>query len=132
VVVLVAVAEEITMDAEPVLDGSAALVAVTVTVSGEGTAEGAVYNPAPFTVPHAAEVHPAPWTVHITVVFDVPTTDAFSCCVAPVTTDVLAGVTLTTTTGTMVTFADAVLLGSAALIAATLTFGGEGATSGAV
>jgi UDP-N-acetylmuramyl tripeptide synthase len=132
VVVLVEVAEKITMDAEPVLDGSAVLVAVTVTVDGDGTAEGAVYSPAPLTVPHAAELQPAPCTVHVTAVFEVPTTDALNCCVAPITTDVLAGVTVTTTTATMVTLADAVLLGSAILVATTLMLGGEGATSGAV
>ena len=131
-VVLVAVAEKITMDAEPILDGSAALVAVTVIVDGDGTAEGAVYSPAPLTVPHAAEPHPAPCTVHVTAVFDVPTTDALNCCVAPVATDVLAGVTVTATTGTMVTLADAVLLGSAILVATILTLGGEGAMTGAV
>jgi hypothetical protein len=131
VVVLVEVAEKITMDAEPVLDGSAVLVAVIVTVDGDGTAEGAVYSPAPLTVPHAAELQPAPCSVQVTAVFDVPTTDARSCCVAPITTDVLVGVTVTTTTGTMVTLAEAVLLGSAMLLATTLTVGGEGATSGA-
>jgi hypothetical protein len=132
VVVLVEVAEKITMDAEPVLDGSAVLVAVTLTVDGDGTVEGAVYSPAPLTVPHAAELHPAPCTVHVTAVFDVPTTEAFNCSVDPVATDVLAGVTVTATTGTMVTSADAVLLGSAMLVATILTLGGEGATTGAV
>jgi hypothetical protein len=48
-----------------------------------------------------------------------------------VTTEVLAGVTVTATTDTMDTFADANLLGSAMLVATTLTLGGEGATSGA-
>jgi hypothetical protein len=132
VVVLVAVPEKTAMDAEPVLDVSAALVAVTVTVSGEGTVEGAVYSPVPLTVPQAAALHPAPCTLHVTAVFEVPTTDAFNCCVAPVTTEVLAGVTVTTTTDMIVTLADAVLLGSAMLVAATVTLGGEGATDGAV
>jgi len=45
---------------------------------------------------------------------------------------VLAGVTVTTTTGTMVTLAEAILLGSAMLVAATVTLAGEGATDGAV
>ena len=48
------------------------------------------------------------------------------------TTDVLAGVTVTTTLVTMVTLADADLLGSAMLVASTLTLAGEGATGGAV
>jgi len=118
-------------DAEPVLDGSAALDAVTATVDGDGTAEGAVYSPVWSTVPQAAPLHPAPCAVQVTAVFELPTTDALSCCVAPVTTEVLAGVTVTTTTDMIVTVADAVLLGSAMLVATTLTLAGEGATSGA-
>jgi len=55
-----------------------------------------------------------------------------NCCAAPVTTEALAGVAVTTTTWTTVTLADAVLLGSAMLVAATVTLGGEGATTGAV
>jgi hypothetical protein len=68
----------------------------------------------------------------VTAVFELPTTDALNCCIAPVTTEMLAGVTVTTTTGTMVTLAEAVLLGSAMLVAATVTLGGAGATGGAV
>jgi len=122
---------KIDKEAEPVLDGSAELVAVTVTVAGDGTAEGAVYSPVPLTVPQAAALHPAPCTAQVTAVFELPTTDAFSCCVAPVATEVLAGVTVTTTTDTIVTVADAVLLGSAMLVAITLALAGEGATTGA-
>lgn len=129
---LAEVALKIDKDEEPVLDESAALVAVTVTVSGEGIVDGAVYSPVPLTVPQAAALHPAPCTLHVTAVFEVPTTDAFNCCVAPITTEVLAGVTVTTTTGTMVTLAEAILLGSAMLVAATVTLAGEGATDGAV
>jgi hypothetical protein len=44
----------------------------------------------------------------------------------------LFGVTVTETTGTMVTLAVAFLLGIAMLVAATVTLGGEGATTGAV
>jgi hypothetical protein len=130
--VLVEIVLKMDKDAEPVLDGSAALVAVTVTVSGAGTADGAVYSPVPLTVPQAAALHPAPSKLQVTAVFEVPTTDAFNCCVAPVITEVLAGVTVTTTTDMIVTVADAVLLGSAMLVATTLTLAGEGATSGAV
>ena len=129
---LVEIVLKIDKDAEPVLDGSAALVAVTVTVSGAGTADGAVYSPVPLTVPQAAALHPAPCKLQVTAVFEVPTTDAFNCCVAPVITEVLAGVTVTTTTDMIVTVADAVLLGSAMLVATTLTLAGEGATDGAV
>jgi hypothetical protein len=131
-IVLVAFAANMATKDEPVPDGSAALVAVTVTVAGEGTDGGAVYSPELLTVPQAAALHPDPATVHVTAVLEVPTTDAFNCWVAPVTTDVLEGVTVTTTADMMVTFADAVLLGSAMLVAMTLMLGGEGATSGAV
>ena len=130
-IVFVAVAEKIAMDAEPVLDGSAVLVAVTVTVAGEGTAEGAVYSPALSTVPHVEALHPAPCTPHVTAVFEVPETEAFNCWVAPVGTEVLFGVTVTATTDIMVIFAEAVLLGSAMLVATTFTLDGEGATRGA-
>jgi|HubBroStandDraft_3_1064219.scaffolds.fasta_scaffold74890_1 hypothetical protein len=123
---------KIDKDAEPVLDGSAELVAVTVTVDGDGTAEGAVYSPVPLTVPQAGALHPVPCTAQVTAVFEFPTTDAFNCSVAPVTTEVLAGVTVMTTTDMIVTVADAVLLGSAMLVATTLTLAGEGATRGAV
>lgn len=130
-IVLVAVGEKITMDAESDLDVSAALIAVTVIVAGEGTAAGAVYSPVPFIVPQAEALHPDPKTVHVTAVFEVPTTDAVNCCVAPVATDVLAGVTVTATTGTMVTFAEADLLEFAMLVATTLMIAGVGATFGA-
>lgn len=129
----VVVAEAVIVtDDEDVLVGSAALVAVTVTSAGEGTAGGAVYSPAPLIVPHAAALQPLPCTAHVTAVFEVPTTEASNCCVAPTTTEALAGLAVTTTTGTMVTVAAAVLLGSAMLVAATATLGGEGATMGAV
>jgi hypothetical protein len=77
--VFVAPAAKIATDAEAVLDGSAELVAVTVTVSGDGTADGAVYIPLVSIDPQAVELHPAPCTVHVTAVFEVPTTDAVSC-----------------------------------------------------
>ena len=128
---LVEVADKIANAAEPVLDASAELVAVTVTVAGEGTAGGAVYIPVPSIVPQAEALHPAPCTVQVTAVFEVPMTDAVNCWVAPVRTELLAGLTVTTTTGSMVTSADAVLLGSAMLVATTLMLAGEGATSGA-
>ena len=83
-------------------------------------------------VPQARPLHPGPCKVHVTAVFEVPATDAFSCCVAPVTTEVLVGVTVTTTLVIIVTTAVADLLGSAMLVAITLTLAGEGATGGAV
>lgn len=130
---LFAVAEAVMVtDEEDAFVGSAELVAVTVTLAGEGTVGGAAYSPVPLIVPHAAALQPLPCTVHATAVFDVPTTDALNCCVAPTTTEAFAGLVVTTTTGTMVTAAAAVLLGSAMLVAATVTLGGVGATIGAV
>ena len=66
-------------DPEDVLDGCAELLAVIVTSAGEGIAEGAVYSPAPEIVPQAAALHPDPCTLHVTALFDVPTTDALNC-----------------------------------------------------
>jgi hypothetical protein len=83
-------------------------------------------------VPHAAPLHPVPRTLHVTAVFELPTIDALNCCVAPVARETVAGVTVTETTGTIVTLADAVLPGSAILVAITVTLGGVGATPGAV
>jgi hypothetical protein len=58
-------------------------------------------------------------------------TEAAKCCVDPAATDTLTGVTARTTAGTIVRLADADLVGSAALVAITLTVAGEGATAGA-
>jgi hypothetical protein len=126
------VAAKITTDAEPFFNGSAKLVAVTVTVAGEGTAGGAVKSPLPLIVPQAAALHPEPCTVHCTPVFEVPATDALNCAVAPAATDVLLGVTVTRTFGIMVTTADADLLGSAMLVATTFTVAGVGGITGAL
>jgi len=55
--------------AAALLVGSPALVAVTVTLAGEGTAAGAVYSPLEETVP-AVEFPPAtPFTLQVTAVF---------------------------------------------------------------
>jgi hypothetical protein len=118
--------------AEADLAKSPALVAVTVTVLGDGTATGAVKSPLLFIVPQVAPLQLVPDTVQATAVFEVPVTEAANCCVNPAATDVLAGETVTTTAGTMVTLADADLVGSATLVTITLTAAaGEGATVGA-
>lgn len=65
--------------AEADLVGSATLVAVTVTVAGEGTLDGGIYSPAFEIVPHAAPVHPPPPTVHVTAVFEDPVTIPANC-----------------------------------------------------
>jgi hypothetical protein len=75
-IALVAPASNRETDDEAVLEGSAELAAVTVIVAGEGTAAGAVYSPAELIVPQAVELQPEPCTVHVTAVFEVPTTAA--------------------------------------------------------
>jgi hypothetical protein len=58
---------------------------------------------------------------HVTAVLVVPVTVAVNCCVAPPKTVALAGETLTVTTGAVtVTVAEADLLVSATLLAATV------------
>jgi hypothetical protein len=61
------------------LVGSATLVAFTVTVGGEGTFTGATYIPFTEIVPHPAPVQPAPLTVQVAAVFDVPFTFPTNC-----------------------------------------------------
>jgi hypothetical protein len=111
---------------------SATLVAVTVTVLGEGATDGAVYRPLAETVPQVAPAQPAPVTAHVTLVLDVPVTVAVNCCVPPASTDAVVGLTVMETTAMTVTVAEADFVGSAALVAVTLTMFGEGANAGAV
>ena len=80
------------------LVSSASLLPVTVTVAGTGTIAGAVYNPLADMVPQAAPVQPIPDKAHVTALFDVPVTDAASCCVDPVFTEAVAGLKDTTIT----------------------------------
>ena len=82
-------------------------------------------------VPHAAPLQPDPCTLHVVAVLDVPVTEAENCCVAPVATEPLLGLTVTTIPEATVTTATADLLGSATLVAITLTLAGDGATNGA-
>ena|ERR1019366_3577827 len=79
-------------------DASAWLVPVTVTLAGEGTAGGAVYNPLDEIVPQPDPEQPAPATVQVTAVFDVPVTVAENCFVVEAVTDAVAGETLMPTT----------------------------------
>ena len=60
-----------------------------------------------------------------------PVTVASNCSLVPVATEALSGLTVTTTTGTMLTLAEADSPGSATLVAVTFTVAGEGATEGA-
>ena len=73
--------------APPDLEVSSALVAVTVTVAGDGGAEGAVNvaeaGPAA-TIAPTVELPPAiPFTLHVTPVFVVPETLAVKTCAPP-------------------------------------------------
>ena len=83
-------------------------------------------------VPHPAPLHPSPDTTQATLLFDVPVTVALNCSVLPAGSDTLVGVTLMDTFCPMARLADADALGSASLVATTLTLAGEGATAGAV
>jgi hypothetical protein len=77
--------------------GSAADVAVTLTVAGDGTPDGAVYSPVLLMLPHAVPVHPLPGKLHVTAVLVVLLTVAVNCCVFTTCTFAVAGVTVTLT-----------------------------------
>jgi hypothetical protein len=111
---------------------SATLVARTVTVFGDGATEGAAYKPVTEIVPQAAPVQPVPVTVHVTAVFVVPVTVAVNCCAPPARTETFVGLTVTETTARIVTVAEADFVGSATLVAVTVTVFGVGASAGAV
>jgi hypothetical protein len=55
--------------------------AVTVTVAGLGTAEGAVYSPEVEIVPTDEFPPVTPFTCQVTAVLEVPVTVAVNCCV---------------------------------------------------
>lgn len=117
---------------------SAALVAVTVTLGGEGTFAGAVYVAlaAPFaTIVPTVEFPPAtPFTPHVTAVDGAPDplTVAVKPCAAFVATFALVGEISTTMSSCSITLADPLALGDATLTAVTVTVAGEGSTFGAV
>jgi hypothetical protein len=60
---------------------SACDTAVTVTVAGLGTAEGAVYSPEEVIVPTVEFPPVTPFTCQVTAVLEVPVTVAVNCCV---------------------------------------------------
>ena len=111
---------------------SAFEVAVTVTVAGLGTAEGAVYRPLLEIVPQVAPEQPLPLRLQLTAVLDMPVTVAVNCCVLPTTTVAVIGETLTPTAGRMVTLAEAVFVESAFDFAVMVTRAGLGRVPGAV
>jgi hypothetical protein len=71
--------------------GSDWLVAVTVTVAGLGTEEGAVKRPAAETVPEALFPPAMPFTAHVTAVLLAPVTNAANMAVWFVLTDAVSG-----------------------------------------
>jgi hypothetical protein len=85
--------------AAPLADGAATLVALTVTLAGDGKSPGAVYSPALEIVPTVAFPPSTPFTLHVTRVSVVPVTVAANACVAPRNTIALVGATLTVTFG---------------------------------
>lgn len=117
---------------------SATLVAVTVTLAGEGTLAGAVYVAlaAPFaTIVPTIEFPPAPpFTLHVTAVDGAPgpVTVAVNPCAAFVATLALVGEIPTSMSSCNVTLADPLALGDATLTAVTVTVAGDGSTFGAV
>ena len=122
--------------AEADLVGSATLVATTLTLAGEAAMEGAkktADDPLVEIVPQDEPLQPAPLTLQLTAVFEVPVTLAVKSCVPEVGTEALIGLMLNkpATTGTIVTLAQADLVGSAILVAFTVTLDGEGDTVGA-
>jgi hypothetical protein len=90
VTVLATAAVTVTV-ADPDLGEFACEVAMTLTVAGFGTVDGAVYSPPLEIVPFDAP----PLTLQVTAMFDVPVTVAVNCSVFPVATLALAGATET-------------------------------------
>ncbi len=79
--------------AVPDFNGSATDVALTVTCACAGVDAGAVNRPVVEIVPHAVPVQPAPLTLHVTAVLDVPVTVALNCWRDPTRTFAVAGET---------------------------------------
>ena len=55
------------------------LVALTLTVAGDGTLAGGTYSPSLEIVPHDVPVQPVPLTVQVSAAFDVPVTFPTNC-----------------------------------------------------
>ncbi len=85
--------------AEPLADSATWLVAVTVTVDGEGKVCGAVYRPEEEIVPLTKFPPVMPLTLQFTALELAPVTVAVNCCVCPSGTEAVAGCTVTVTFG---------------------------------
>jgi len=113
--------------------GDAVLVAVIITVAGDGTVAGAEYNPVAEIVPTALLPPGRPLTLQFTVVVVVPVTVAVNCCVEPVWIVLAAGATLTLTAEEPVIWTVAAPDALATtLVAVTVTVLGKGTLLGAV
>src|SRR5712692_6576914 len=83
------------IEALPLFELSAWLVAVMLAVAGLGSFAGAVYRPALEIVPKVELPPGTPLTFHVAAVFEVPVTVAVNCCVLPSSTFAVEGETLT-------------------------------------
>jgi hypothetical protein len=117
-----------------ILDGSATLMAIKLTLAGVGIIPGAVYVPPESTVPHATPVHPLPDSIHVTDRFGLLAefTAAANGCAVPSSTETVLGATDTETSLVMIARALEFLLVSSALVAVTETELGAGKLAGAV
>ena len=81
-----------------------------------------------------APLQPEPVSAQVTAVLVVPVTEAVNDCVPVVGTEALAGLRLsnTATAAAIVTLAEVDFVGSAELVAFTVTVAGEGTEDGAV
>jgi len=124
--------------APPDLEVSSALVAVTVTVAGDGGADGAVYVAAPapvLAIVPIVELPPAiPFTLHVTPDAALPNPEMFAVntCSPLVGTFAVGGDTVIATLSLRLTFAESLADESASLTAVTVTLGGDGTAAGAV
>jgi hypothetical protein len=125
-------AAEIVSCAVPERAESAADTAVTVTVAGEGTVAGAVYNPEVEIVPAVVLPPVMPLTCQVTAMFVELATVADIIWDEETVTVAPPGLTATVITGATVTCAEALLVVSAAETAVTVTVAGEGTAAGAV
>jgi hypothetical protein len=120
---------------------SAALIAVTENVAGEGTLPGALYSPLVLMVPNVEFPPVTPFTFHVTDLFVVLVTVAVNCLDFPTRTLALVGEMLMLTGGGggggcgSVTVTDALPTAgglTALLLACTVTVAGTGTAAGAV
>jgi hypothetical protein len=117
-----------------ILDGSAALVAITMTAGEDGRICGAVNSPFALIVPHAGPAQLFPVMLQLTAVLGWPAEDtvATNVCWAPSSTEVTAGERATPRSLAIIIVAAAVFVGSATLVAWTVSTAGVGRDGGAV